>query len=194
MVASHPWPGVANYRLVFNDLKQDKKDNSINRLIFTRMKDIFSQNALANINKYKNKNCGKMERRSSQIKQTYAFEPYLNIGNNNHRKAITKLRLSSHRLEIEVGRWKKLTREERICRSCELRKVENETHFLFEWSRYMQKRILMYNFTKEKVGIDMRKEHEQFNNLRSLFTTGELSTSNALGKYIYECFRERQCT
>ena len=107
---------------------------------------------------------------------------------------ITKLRLSSHRLEIEVGRWKKLTREERICRSCELGKVENETHFLFECSRYMQKRILMYNFITEKVGIDMRKEHEQFNNRRSLFITGELSTSNALGKYIYECFCERQCT
>ena len=42
--------------------------------------------------------------------------------------------------------------------------------------------------------ICMRKEHEQFNNLRSLFTTGELITSNAIGKYIYECFRERQCT
>ena len=26
----------------------------------------------------------------SQIKQTYAFEPYLNVVNDNHRKAITK--------------------------------------------------------------------------------------------------------
>ena len=157
------------------------------------MKDIFSQNASAYINKDKNKNCEKMIF-LSQIKQTYAFEPYFNIGNDNHRKAITKLRLSSQRLEIEVGRWKKLTREERICRSCELGKVENETHFLFECPRYMQKRILMYNFIKEKVGIEMRKEYEQFNNLRSLFTAGELSTSNAIGKYIYECFRERRCT
>ena len=181
------------WRNQFNDVKQDKKENSINRLIFTRMKDIFSQNALAYINKDKSKNCGKMNF-LSQIKQTYAFEPYLNIGNDNHCKAITKLRLSSHRLEIEVGRWKKLTREERICRSCELGKVENETHVLFECPRYMQKRILMYNFIRENVAIDMRKEYEQFNNLRSLFTTGELSTSNAIGKYIYECFRERQCT
>ena len=50
----------------------------------------------------------------------------------------------------------------------------------------------MYNFIKEKVGIGMRKKYEQFNNLRSLFTTGELNTSNAIEKYIYECFRERQ--
>ena len=62
------------WRNQFNDVKQDKKDNSINKLIFTRMKDIFtrmkdiftrmkdifSQNALGYINKDKNKNCGKM--------------------------------------------------------------------------------------------------------------------------------------
>ena len=52
------------WRNQFNDVKQDKKDNSINRLIFTRMRDIFtrmrdifSQNA---DNEDKNKNCEKM--------------------------------------------------------------------------------------------------------------------------------------
>ena len=110
---------------------------------------------------------------SSQIKQTYTFEPYLNIGNVNHRKALTKLRLSSHKLEIEVGRWNKITRDERSCRSCELGKVENETHFFFEWSRYTQKRIIMYNFIKEKLGIGMRKEHEQLNNFQFLCITGK---------------------
>ena len=80
----------------------------------------------------------------SQIKQTYAFEPYLNIGNDNHRKAITELRLSSHKLEIEVGRWNKISRDERICRSCELGKVENETHFLFDCSKYTQKRKIRH--------------------------------------------------
>ena len=43
----------------------------------------------------------------------------------------------------------------------------------------------MYNFIREKLGIDMRKEHEKLNNLRFLLITGELSTANALGKYIY---------
>ena len=59
----------------------------------------------------------------TQINQTYTFEPYLNIGNDNHRKARTKLRLSSHKFEI--GRWNKITRDERICRSCQLGKVES---------------------------------------------------------------------
>ena len=179
------------WRNQFNNIKEEKSDSYINRLIFTRMKDIFSQNALAYINKDKNKNCGKMDF-LSQIKQTYAFEPYLNIGNDNHRKAITKLRVSSHKLEIEVGRWKKLPREERICINCNLGKVENETHFLFECPKYNQKRTTMSKFLKERLGIDMQKKQEQFKNLQLLFFTGELSTINALGKYIYECFQERQ--
>ena len=88
------------------------------------------------------------------------------------------------------------TRDERICRSCELGKVENETHFLFECSKYTQKRIIMYNFIREKLDSDMRKEHEKLisGSYLFLFITGELSTSNALGKYIHECFQERQCT
>ena len=44
-----------------NNIKQDKKDDFIYRLIFTRMNDISSQNASAYINKDKNKNCGKNE-------------------------------------------------------------------------------------------------------------------------------------
>ena len=84
------WFFVHIWRNQFNNIKQDKKDDFINRLIFTPMKYIFSQNALAYINKDKNKNCGKMNF-LSQIKETYTFEPYLNIGNDNHRKAITKL-------------------------------------------------------------------------------------------------------
>ena len=135
------------WRNQFNNTKQTKSDNSISKSIVIRMKDIFSQNSLAYINKDKNKDCGKMDF-LSQIKQTYAFETYLNIDNDNHRKAITKLRLSSHKLEIEVGRWKKLTRKERICRCCQLGMVENETHFLFECPRYTQKRTTMYNFIK----------------------------------------------
>ena len=73
------------WRNQFNDVKQDKKENSINRIIFyTNERHFFTK--CISIYKYKdkNKNCGKMIF-LSQIKQTYAFEPYLNIGNDNHR-------------------------------------------------------------------------------------------------------------
>ena len=178
------------WRNQLNKITQTYTDSSINKTISTRMKDIFSQNALAFINKDKNKNCGKMDF-LSQIKDIYAFEPYLNIKNDNHRKSLTKLRLSSHKLEIEVGRWNKVKREERVCKFCQLGKVENESHFLFECPKYTLKRITLYQFINEKLNIDMQIEQDQLKNLQLLFTMGELSTMNALGKYIYECFEER---
>ena len=49
------------------------------------------------------------------------------------RIALSKLRLSSHRLEIEVGRWARPNRtplDQRKCRACN--KVEDEFHFLLE--------------------------------------------------------------
>ena len=58
--------------------------------MFTRMKDIFSQNALAYINKDKNKNCEKIFFFLSQIH----FKPYLNLGNDKNRQVTTNLRLS----------------------------------------------------------------------------------------------------
>ena len=44
------------------------------------------------------------------------------------RVAIGQLRVSSHQLEIEVGRATGVTREQRLCRLCQL-EVECEEHF-----------------------------------------------------------------
>ena len=40
-----------------------------------------------------------------KIKDTYNFEPYLNIQNDQQRKSISQIRLSSHGLAIETGTW-----------------------------------------------------------------------------------------
>ena len=55
------------------------------------------------------------------------------------RIALCKLRLSSHRLEIEVGRWAKPNRtplDQRKCRICNI--VEDEFHFHLECELYKQ--------------------------------------------------------
>jgi hypothetical protein len=36
------------------------------------------------------------------------------------RQLFTKFRVSDHSLEIESGRYKNITREERICKNCNL--------------------------------------------------------------------------
>ena len=70
------------------------------------------------------------------------------------RVALRKLRVSSHRLEIEVGRWTRPNRtpiEQRKCRRCNT--VEDEFHFLLECKSYNQI-IKSRNILKNIIGVD----------------------------------------
>ena len=51
-----------------------------------------------------------------------------------NRKAMTKLRLSSHKLMVERGRWLKVPRTDRLCVCCN--KLEDEFHVICECPRY----------------------------------------------------------
>ena len=51
------------------------------------------------VNKDENTDSGKTQF-LRKIKDTYNFEPYLNIQNDQHRKSISQIRLISHRLAI----------------------------------------------------------------------------------------------
>ena len=67
------------------------------------------------------------------------------------RVAMTKLRVSSHRLEIEVGRCARSNRthiDERKCRYCN--KLEDEFHFLLECTLYVE---LRKKYIKKYFGI-----------------------------------------
>ena len=57
------------------------------------------------------------------------------------RIALTKLRVSSHRLNVETGRWHRpipIPYENRICDNCGC--MENEYHFVMECSMYEELR------------------------------------------------------
>jgi hypothetical protein len=49
------------------------------------------------------------------------------LTNFNSRKILTKFRISDHKLEIEIGRYKKVPREQRICKTCKV--FDDEKHF-----------------------------------------------------------------
>ena len=46
--------------------------------------------------------------------------------------SITKLRLYSHSLAINMGKWYKLLGDQKICRYCLRNNIENEMHILFD--------------------------------------------------------------
>ena len=65
-----------------------------------------------------------------EIKQTFELSSYLLVIHKRKlRNAIAKLRLSSHRLSIEVGRHRNIPRGERKCTLCNKNDLEDEYHF-----------------------------------------------------------------
>ncbi len=70
-----------------------------------------------------------------QVKSEFTKENYLDIVQNYfERVSLTRLRISAHRLEIEIGRRNETPRVERTCTWCDLSLgadvIENEIHFL----------------------------------------------------------------
>ncbi len=51
-----------------------------------------------------------------------------------YRTAYARLKLSSHRLEVESGRWNRTSIEDRKCRVCNC--LEDEYHFILECTMY----------------------------------------------------------
>ena len=67
----------------------------------------------------------------THIKSDFYFEQYLNMNNAALRTSITKIRLSSHLLHIERGRWgRKIDIQERVCVFCNV--IEDEFHCFVE--------------------------------------------------------------
>jgi hypothetical protein len=77
------------------------------------------------------------------IESDFEFQDYLNCNlSRDYQVAITKIRLSNHRLRIETGRYERpyLPREDRLC-ICK-KSVEDEAHFLFQCPLLAGERLL----------------------------------------------------
>ena len=87
---------------------------------------------------------------------SFQFQEYLSIFNcAKHCTAMTRLRVSSHRLQIEAGRWhkpNKIPRENRTCVTCNI--LEDEYHFILECATYAELRkryINKYYFNRPNM-------------------------------------------
>ena len=75
----------------------------------------------------------------NSFKSGFAIEKYLSCNiNEKYRIALTRLRCSSHSLEIEIGRYhyNRTDRQNRLCKLCNMNMVENEYHFVLVCPAY----------------------------------------------------------
>ena len=101
------------------------------------------------------------------IKDKFAKEAYLDIVKAyKDRVSLTRLRISAHNLEIEIGRRKSIPRDGRICKWCNISLgadiIENEFHFLDECDLYAKLRRSLYKKTSKlsyRTSISTSKYH-----------------------------------
>ena len=102
------------------------RNKLVHEAAMKRMKDIFHQEAFAELNRD-----GSKLRTYAKLKIEQGYEKYLsNIKNVEKRSALTKIRLSNHDLMIEKGRHQKLDINQRNCPFCHGNLLEDESHFL----------------------------------------------------------------
>ena len=165
------------------------KDTKLIAHIKTRLKDISSQEIVSALEE----NQGKLIF-LKQAKQNHNFESYLHINNFENRRAITKLRTSSHKLEIETGRWNKIPRDQRVCKKCILNKIEDENHLLFECQMYGTERKEFYDTIKSKIKVDLSHSPNHETRIQEIIYSENLGALNALGKFIKNALQKRENT
>ena len=90
-----------------------------------------------------------------EMKQLFELSPYLlKMQNPKFRNIIAQLRLSSHQLAVEVGRYRNIQRSERECTLCNLGEIEDEFHFILVCPYYCDLRVQFihnYFYTRPNV-------------------------------------------
>ena len=169
--------------------KDFSKDSKSIANIKTRLKDISSQTLISALSE----NTGKLTF-LQQTKSTHNFETYLNINNFENRRAISKLRTSSHKLEIETGRWNNIQRDQRRCKNCAMDKVEDENHFLFECQMHQKTRREFFDTIKQNMNMDLSLSSNHREIFQHILNSEDLGILNALGKFIKNALQKRENT
>ena len=76
-------------------------------------------------------------------KKEYSMDDYLTKLPCKYRKSLCQLRLSSHVLPIEQGRYRHVNRNERYCLLCNEDKIGDEFHFILECKALVYTKVLL---------------------------------------------------
>ena len=106
-----------------------------------------------------------------------------------YRKAISRLRLGSNRLEITRGKYTKLPREKRICKFCNSEEhIGDELHFLLSCPKHKSRREeLIKTVTEIDISFISLQKKDKFNFLLNPYNR---NISMSVGKFTYNSFLE----
>ena len=120
-----------------------------------------------------------------QFKESFTYESYLDISNIEHRKPVTRLRISVHNLPIERLRYTRppTSADARFCPHCPT-KIGNKVHFLIECTKHKDQR----NTTFKNI-IDLFANFRDMSDTHKFifFLTTEGSILSMVAKFISQC-------
>ena len=101
----------------------------------------------------------------------------------NQRSLLSKLKMGVLPLQIELGRWKDVPLEYRVCRVCEKDELEDEYHHVLFCDALVMTRTYLF---RELKNVDYSSKE---NLLKSIFKPENLKTT---GRYIEQMYMERR--
>ena len=121
------------------------------------------------------------------------MENYILFSNTETRRNLTKLRISAHSLEIEIGRYTrpKTQISDRKCKLCTLDKIEDEYHMLLECPVYEKERLEFICNLKDISCITIKDDFDFFCDLMFLCSK-DREISLAICTFINKCFSKRK--
>ena len=146
-------------------------DDSTYKLIKERLLDVYKQQCYNRITATAKGNLFKHLINEFRL-QTYLTQPL----DFRYLKEIAKIRMSAHKLNIELGRYNNIERSERICILCDAKEIEDEYHFIIQCPRYSNLRnahIKQYYHRRPNVL-----------KLVQLLSTTSIKELSNLGKYL----------
>lgn len=120
------------------------------------------------------------------------MEPNLGAGlPKKYQRWFARLRLSSHQLEIELGRYNKPTpvpATERVCRQCASGCVKDEIHFMLHCEEFSKHRKILKT---EIMGLGLSFSGEGHKGLNDLLSSDHPAALFAVGKFIDVAMKQR---
>ena len=106
------------------------------------------------------------------------------------RICFMSFRISSHKLEIEIGRYKKLPVKDGLCKLYNSGAVEDEKHFIFNCKLYSSLRQTFFADAKKKSCKNFSSLSPDDQLIR-LMTNESDNIILSFSKYIFDCFNLR---
>ena len=116
-------------------------------------------------------------------KTTYGTtEPYVasRIINRQQRSTLGRLRGGTLPLAIETGRYRQISQNDRICKSCDSQNIENEYHFIFDCARHKDLRDDLLDY-----------DNNQSNDINVTDIFGDILRTKSLAEYIIRALKDR---